>query len=103
MPLVLHGASAVLSPLVRQATRYGARLGKPHGVPETQIKKAIKNGIAKINTDTDLRLAFTAGLRKMVMTDRKQFDPRKILGPSTELMQKTVEHRMKLFGSVGKA
>ena len=56
VPLVLHGASGVPEWLVRTAEHYGAKLGKPEGVPDDQISQAIKNGICKVNTDTDLSL-----------------------------------------------
>jgi fructose-bisphosphate aldolase class II len=102
MPLVLHGASGVPDWLVRTAERYGAELGKPEGVPDEQISAAIKSGINKINTDTDLRLAFDAGVREIIMTQPKDFDPRHILGRARELMQEVVEHRIQLFGSGGK-
>jgi fructose-bisphosphate aldolase class II len=103
MPLVLHGASGVPDWLVRAATQYGARLGRPEGGPDEQIVQAVKNGINKINTDTDIRLAFDAGVREVVMTAPSDFDPRHILGRARELMQEVVEHRLRLFGSGGKA
>ncbi|MEM4247216.1 MAG: class II fructose-1,6-bisphosphate aldolase [Candidatus Woesearchaeota archaeon] len=103
VPLVLHGASGVPEWLVRTAEHYGAKLGKPEGVPDEQIKEAIKNGICKINTDTDLRLAFDAGVREFLASKPEDFDPRHILGRARELMQEVVEHRIKLFGSAGKA
>jgi fructose-bisphosphate aldolase class II len=102
IPLVLHGASEVPGWLVKTAEAYGARLGRPEGIPEAQIKTAIKNGITKINTDTDLRLAFDAGVREVLQTTPQDFDPRHILGRARELMQEVVEHRIKLFGSAGK-
>jgi fructose-bisphosphate aldolase class II len=103
MPLVLHGASGVPDWLVHTAEHYGAKLGKPGGVPDEQIKLAIKNGINKINTDTDIRLAFDAGVREVIATAPEEFDPRHILGRARELMQDVVEHRIKLFGSAGRA
>lgn len=103
VPLVLHGASGVPSWLITQAVRYGAELGKPEGVPDDQIRKAVENGINKINTDTDLRLAFDAAVRKFLKEKPKDFDPRHILGSARELMQKVAEHRMEVFGSSGKA
>ncbi|MBI4146893.1 class II fructose-1,6-bisphosphate aldolase [Candidatus Woesearchaeota archaeon] len=103
MPLVLHGASGVPSWLVTLAARYGAHLGKPEGVPDDQVALAVKNGINKVNTDTDLRLAFDAAVRKFVAEKPEDFDPRHILAPARELMQQVVEHRIQLFGSSGKA
>ncbi|MEM4240026.1 MAG: class II fructose-1,6-bisphosphate aldolase [Candidatus Woesearchaeota archaeon] len=103
IPLVLHGASGVPDWIVAAAEHYGARLGKPEGVPDEQVKMAIKNGICKVNTDTDLRLAFDAGMREFLATAPGDFDPRHILGRARELMQEVVEHRIKLFGSAGKA
>ncbi|WP_456414427.1 class II fructose-bisphosphate aldolase, partial [Oceanithermus profundus] len=64
---------------------------------------AIAEGIAKINTDTDLRLAFATRVREVLNAEPKVFDPRKILGPAREEMQGVVEARMDLFGSSGRA
>lgn len=103
IPLVLHGASEVPQSLVRDLKKYGATLGKTQGIPKQQIKKAVSLGICKINTDTDLRLAFTEGIRKTLINKPKTIDPRKILGPARLLMQKVVEERIKIFGSANKA
>jgi fructose-bisphosphate aldolase, class II len=103
VPLVLHGASSVPRWLVEAAERYGAQLGSPEGVPEQQIAQAIKHGICKVNTDTDLRIAFTAAERKYLAEHKEEFDPRKVLGSARELMQKVVEERIRLFGSCGKS
>ncbi len=103
IPLVLHGASGVPKKLVEMANKYGAELGGTEGIPDDQIKLAIKNGVRKINTDTDLRLAFAAGVRQALAEDKKVFDPRKILGPAKKMIQEVAEERIKLFGSAGKA
>ncbi len=103
VPLVLHGASGVPTKIVCQAEKYGAKLTGVGGVPNSEIKIAIKNGITKINTDTDLRLAFDAAVRKTIMTQPQDFDPRHLLGPARDLIQKVVEERLKLFGSVNKS
>ena len=81
----------------------GAGRSKPEGVPDDQIKIAVQNGINKVNTDTDLRLAFDAAVRKFLAEKPEDFDPRHILSPARELIQQVVEHRMELFGSSGKA
>lgn len=103
IPLVLHGASCVPLSAVKEAQKYGANLKGVQGVPDAQIKLAVKNGICKFNTDTDLRIAFDAGVRKNILNKPADFDPRHILDPARDYMQKVVEHRIKLFGSGGKA
>ena len=78
VPLVLHGAS---------------------GIPEEEIKKAIKFGIRIINIDTEIRLAFTDSLRKTLSGDKNIFDPRKVLAPAIEAVEKVVADKMVMFGS----
>jgi fructose-bisphosphate aldolase class II len=103
VPLVLHGASGVPSWIVEKATKYGAELGAAKGIPDEHIKKAISLGIAKINIDTDLRLAFTAAIREVLANSPKEFDPRKILGSAKEAIKEVVKGKMRIFGSSGKA
>jgi len=103
LPLVLHGASSVPAWIIEKAAKYGAELGGAKGIPEENIQKAISLGIAKINIDTDLRLAWTAAVREVLANSPKEFDPRKILGPAKETMKQVVKSKMKLFGSTGKA
>ncbi len=103
VPLVLHGASGVPVWLIEKATKYGAQLVGARGMPDESIKQAIELGIAKINIDTDLRLAFTATIREVLVTTPAQFDPRKILGPAREAMKEVVRSKMRLFGSSSKA
>ncbi|HJV33120.1 MAG TPA: class II fructose-bisphosphate aldolase, partial [Patescibacteria group bacterium] len=109
MPLVLHGASGISPELVERAKSQCsilgdcARLENAHGVSDEAIRKAVARGINKINIDSDLRIAFTAGVRETLMNDKKAFDPRKILGPARALMTEVVKHKMELFGSAGKA
>ena len=103
IPLVLHGASGVPSWIVELATKYGAEWGGAKGIPNEHIKKAVSLGIAKINIDTDLRLAFTGSIREVLVTSPKEYDPRKVLGPAKENMKKVVQEKMQLFGSSGKA
>jgi fructose-bisphosphate aldolase class II len=103
VPLVLHGASGVPSAIIEKATKYGAKLTGARGVSDDSIKHAIQLGIAKINIDTDLRLAFTATVREVLTTTPTQFDPRKILGPARDAMKEVVKSKMRLFGSANKA
>ena len=103
VPLVLHGASGVPAWIIEKATKYGAQLAGAKGMPDESIKQAVRLGIAKINIDTDLRLAFTATIREVLAITPTQFDPRKILGPAREAMKKVVRSKMRLFGSSNKA
>jgi fructose-bisphosphate aldolase class II len=73
------------------------------GIPESHIKKAISLGISKINIDTDLRLAFTGAVRKVLATSPEQYDPRKLLGPAKDAMKKVVQSKMRLFDSAHQA
>lgn len=102
VPLVLHGASEVPKYLVNMCNRYGSKIKGASGVPDTQIKKAVKHGICKVNEDTDLRLAWLASVRRTLHKDPTLFDPRKILGPSRDFVQKIVEDRIKILGSAGR-
>jgi len=103
IPLVLHGASSVPKWIIEKAAKYGAQLEGAKGIPEEHIQKAISLGIAKINIDTDLRLAFTATVREVLTNSPKEFDPRKILGPAKDAMKEVIKGKMRLFDSSGKA
>ncbi len=108
IPLVLHGASSLSTKLVDKLHTHCAqfgdcmRLSNAMGIPEDQEKKAIKLGIAKINIDSDLRVAFTAAVRETLLNDHTTFDPRKLLGPSRDLITKVVIEKIKMLGSKGK-
>ncbi len=102
IPLVLHGASGVREDLVEIAERHGATLGAVRGVLDQDIQAAIKLGVAKINIDTDLRIAFTAGIRESVDDLPKVIDSRKLLERSTLLMREVAMRKMKLFRSAGR-
>jgi len=102
LPIVLHGASGVMEDVKKIAEHHGAKLGAARGVLDADIVQAIKHGVAKINIDTDLRLAFTAGVREAVDDLPKVIDPRKLLEPANLLMREVAMHKMKLFGSAGR-
>jgi len=102
VPLVLHGASGIPDSILQKARLFGAILGDAHGVPDSDIKAAVANGISKVNIDSDLRLTFDASVREVLKTKPEEFDPRKILGPARDQMTEIVRYKMKLFGSSGK-
>ena len=101
-PIVLHGASAVKSEDVAFAERYGARLPKATGIPQAFIQRAISLGVAKINTDSDLRLA-ALGRMRQVLTERPDiFNLYELMGEVEDAIRSSVEARIRLFGSEGK-
>ena len=102
IPLVLHGASGVPPSILEKAQQFGAKLPGAKGIPDDAIQNAISLGISKINIDTDLRLSFIAALREVLVTKPEEFDPRKIFGPGREAIQRTVQSKMRLFGSSAK-
>ena len=77
-PIVLHGASSVPSELVELCNKYGGQIPGAQGVPEDMLRKAATMGVCKINIDTDLRLAMTASVRKYLVENPSEFDPRKL-------------------------
>lgn len=103
IPLVLHGASGVPASIKETAIKYGAEIKDAKGVADQSIRRAISLGIRKINIDTDLRLAFDAGLRKFIGDHKEEIDPRAILGAGRDLITEVVRQKMRLFGSSGKA
>uniref|UniRef100_A0A7C3HET2 Class II fructose-1,6-bisphosphate aldolase n=1 Tax=Meiothermus ruber TaxID=277 RepID=A0A7C3HET2_MEIRU len=103
LPLVLHGSSGVPQWLKDKMAATGADLGDPTGIHDEDVKKAIPNGIAKINIDTDLRLALTAGIREVVVGNPKEFDPRKILGKGRDYLKQVIKEKFELMGTVGRA
>ncbi len=103
-PLVLHGASSVLPRLVEEANKYGAKLPGAKGVPEELIRKAAAMGVCKVNIDTDLRLAMTATIRRVMAESPAEFDPRKYLGPARDAIKEVVRHKLvDVLGCAGKA
>ena len=103
-PIVLHGASTVIPELVEMCNQNGGNIPGAKGVPDEILHEASKSGVSKINVDTDLRLAMTAGIRKVFNEDPSAFDPRKYLTPARDLIKETVKHKMiNVFDSSNRA
>lgn len=94
-PLVLHGASSVLKEFVDRCNKFGGQIPGAQGVPEDMIRESTKYGICKVNIDTDLRLAMTAEIRRILIENPSEFDPRKYLGPGRDAITKMVQHKIK--------
>ncbi|MDP3766562.1 MAG: class II fructose-bisphosphate aldolase, partial [Dehalococcoidia bacterium] len=83
--------------------RYGARLPAATGIPEDFIRRAIGLGVAKINTDSDLRLAALGRMRQVLAERPDIFNLYELMALVEGAMRASVEARIKLFGSDGKA
>ena len=94
-PLVLHGASSVLKEFVDRCNEFGGEIPGAQGVPEDMIHEAVKYGICKVNVDTDLRLAMTAEIRRVLAEHPEEFDPRKYLGPGRDAITRMVQHKIR--------
>jgi fructose-bisphosphate aldolase class II len=102
-PLVLHGASSVPSDLVAECNKYGGELPGTKGVPEEMLAQATSIGVAKINIDTDLRLALTGAIRKAFVEKPTNFDPRNYLGPARTAVKELVKRKMQVLKTAGHA
>jgi len=103
IPIVLHGASSVPQELIDKVNKFGGKMPGATGVPMKSLQEAIKLGVTKINVDTDGRLAITAAIREVFVTEPEKFDPRDYLGPARTALQKLIESKMKDFGTAGHA
>ena len=101
--LVMHGSSSVPQDLIKIINENGGSIKETYGVPVSEIQEGIKNGVRKINIDTDLRLASTAAIRQHFNKDPAQFDPRKYLLESKNAMKVIVKQRLEEFGTAGNA
>jgi len=101
--LVMHGSSSVPQDLQDIINQYGGKLKPTWGVPVEEIQLGIRNGVRKINVDTDNRLAITGAIRKVFAEQPEKFDPRDYLKPAREAMKKVVALRMTQFGQAGHA
>lgn len=102
-PIVLHGSSSVPKELTDKCNKYGGNLPDTQGVPEEMLSFASKNGVAKINIDTDLRLAMTSTIREFFVEHPDKFDPREYMGPGRTAVKELVKHKMQVLGTAGHA
>lgn len=100
-PIVLHGASSVDPECVKMCNDFGGKIDGASGIPNEMLRKAASMAVCKINMDTDIRLAMTAGIRKSFAQKPEAFDPRGYLGDAREMVQELVDNKIKnVLGSV---
>ena len=82
VPLVLHGAS---------------------GVPDEAVRESIRRGICKLNYATELRIAFSVGVKEVLNEKPDTIDPKKYGAAGKERVKAFVMEKMKNCGCAGKA
>jgi len=101
--LVMHGSSSVPQEWLAVINEYGGNIPETYGVPVEQIQEGIKNGVRKVNIDTDLRLASTGATRRFLAQNPSEFDPRKFLAETTKAMSEICIARYEAFNTAGNA
>ncbi len=101
--LVMHGSSSVPQDWLAIINEFGGDMGETYGVPVEEIQEGIKNGVRKVNIDTDLRMASTGAIRRHLQENRSNFDPRKYFAAATKAMSDIVKARYEAFGTAGNA
>jgi len=101
--LVMHGSSSVPQELLAEIRQFGGNMKETYGVPVEEIQEGIKNGVRKINIDTDIRLAMTGAVRRFFVENPAKFDPREFLIPAREAAKKVCIERYRAFGCEGQA
>ena len=101
--LVMHGSSSVPQEWLAVINEFGGEIPETYGVPVEQIQEGIKNGVRKVNIDTDLRLASTGATRRFLAQNPSEFDPRKFLAETTKAMSEICIARYEAFNTAGNA
>jgi fructose-bisphosphate aldolase class II len=94
-PIVLHGASSVPQEYVREINALGGKMPDAIGIPEEMLRQAASMAVCKINIDSDIRLAMTAGIRRVFTEQPEVFDPRGYLTVARAEVKKMVQHKIK--------
>jgi len=101
--LVMHGSSSVPQEWLAVIRQYGGAIKETYGVPVEEIVEGIKNGVRKVNIDTDIRLAMTGAMRKAMAEKPEEFDPRAFLKAAVVAAREICKLRFDAFGCAGQA
>jgi len=101
--LVMHGSSSVPQEWLEIIREYGGEMKETYGVPVEEIQEGIKHGVRKVNIDTDIRLAMTGAIRRHLVNNKSEFDPRKFLKDATAAAKDICKARFEAFGCAGQA
>jgi fructose-bisphosphate aldolase class II len=101
--LVMHGSSSVPQEWLAIIREHGGEFKETYGVPVEEIQEGIRNGVRKVNIDTDIRLAMTGAIRRVLAKDKSEFDPRKFFKDATSAAKGVCKARFEAFGCLGQA
>ncbi|MCL4801137.1 MAG: fructose-bisphosphate aldolase class II [Burkholderiales bacterium] len=101
--LVMHGSSSVPQDWLQVIRANGGEIKETYGVPVEEIQEGIRNGVRKVNIDTDIRLAMTGAMRRAMNKDKSEFDPRKFLKEAVAAAKGVCKARFEAFGCAGRA
>ena len=101
--LVMHGSSCVPQAWLAVVRAHGGEIEETWGVPLEEIREGIRNGVRKVNIDTDIRLVMTAALRRALARERAEIDVRKFLLEATAAARSICTERFAAFGCAGQA
>ena len=101
--LVMHGSSSVPQEWLDVIREYGGKMKETYGVPVEEIQEGIRNGVRKVNIDTDIRLAMTGAIRRYMAKNPDDFDPRKSLKEAMAAARDVCKQRYQEFGCAGMA
>ncbi len=101
--LVMHGSSSVPQEWLAIIRQYGGQIDETYGVPVEEIQEGIRHGVRKVNIDTDIRLAMTGAMRKVMAEKPSEFDPRAFLKAATAAAKEICKQRFEAFGCAGRA
>jgi fructose-bisphosphate aldolase class II len=101
--LVMHGSSSVPQEWLAVIREFGGDIKETYGVPVEEIVRGIKNGVRKVNIDTDIRLAMTGAMRRTMARSPGEFDPRKFFKDATLAARDICVARFEAFGCAGQA
>ncbi len=101
--LVMHGSSSVPQDWLDVIREFGGAIRETYGVPVEEIREGIRNGVRKVNIDTDIRLAMTGAMRRWFAQHPDDFDPRKPLKEAMLAARDICTRRYEEFGCAGHA
>ncbi len=101
--LVMHGSSSVPQEWLATIRAYGGDIKETYGVPVEQIVEGIRHGVRKVNIDTDIRLAMTGAMRKLMGDKPDEWDPRAFFKAATAAARGICKLRFEAFGCAGRA